>query len=399
MLWINIVESLEQIWENKLRSFTNIIGIIIGICSTILLVAITTSFSAYVSDFLLSMDSNSVWILPDRRQEHFNKRVELTQKDIDSILELPIIDKLTPNITRNVHIKYGNKEITTSITGTNTEFQEIRNYYVDVGRFFSSVEEKNRKQVCVLGRDILEQLEVNEDIVGQNIYIDKNRYRVIGLLEKKGSFFGINQDNVVIMPCSVLNKLYPFTRYSMAFTISVDSPDKINSAKEQISEVLRRRHKILPGDVDDFRIFSQDSIVKEFEKANKIAVAVLCLICGISLTISSISLMNTMFCSIRERIYEIGIRRCVGATNTDILFLFLSESVVLSLIGGLFGIILGYILAYLVNFYPDLIITIHPPFYSVILGFVVSFGVGIISGIFPAFQAAKMTVISAINKV
>jgi putative ABC transport system permease protein len=222
------------------------------------------------------------------------------------------------------------------------------------------------------------------------------QFQVIGILEKKGSFLGESQDDILLIPYTTALELFPEARRSMAFMVQAESPTQVPEAKAQIINTLRRRHRLGPNQPNDFRIQSQDEILEEFNKISSIATGVLMGIVGISLLVGGIGIMNVMLVSVTERTREIGLRKAVGARRRDILAQFLTEAVVLSTVGGLIGIGLGYGLTYLAGLHPAMV-DVTVPFWAVLLGVGFSVGVGVVFGLLPAFKAAILQPIDALR--
>jgi putative ABC transport system permease protein len=294
-------------------------------------------------------------------------------------------------------IEYGRQRLTgIDLRCTSEAFQAIRNYYVDEGRFFGAIDVDTAAQVCVLGREVLRKLECDESIVGDYVHIDGQRFKVVGLLESKGSFQGENQDEIMVIPWTTGMKMYPERRKFLFFYVEALGEDRIAEAEAQIVRILRQRHGIKPGEENDFGIFKQDQILREFEQVRTIATSILVGIVSISLLVGGIGIMNVMLVSVTERTREIGLRKSVGARRRDILLQFLTEAVVLSTVGGAIGITLGYVIGALGSRHPDMV-EVSVPAWSVFLALGFSAGVGIVFGIIPAFRAAILHPIDALR--
>ena len=282
------------------------------------------------------------------------------------------------------------------LVSTSEAYQPIRNFYVDRGRFFSVVEVERAAYVCVLGRDLLRQLECDEEIVDDYVFIDGERFRVVGLLESRGSFMGENQDELAVIPWTTGAKMYPERRKHMAFYVEAVSEDKVAEAEGQIARILRARHDIKPGQRNDFGVFKQDQVLKEFGKMRMVATSVLAGIVSISLLVGGIGIMNVMLVSVTERTREIGLRKSVGARRRDILLQFLTEAVVLSTVGGVIGLALGYAVGFVATLHPQMV-AVDVPLWSVVLALGFSAFVGVFFGIIPAFKAAIVHPIDALR--
>ena len=307
------------------------------------------------------------------------------------------IRRTSPVVFSGATIEYGRQQVMdVTLRATNELFQPIRNFYVDAGRFFSAVDVEAGAPVCVLGREVLRKLECDESVVGDYVHVDGQRFLVIGLLESKGSFMGDNQDEMVVIPWTTGVKMYPERRKYLAFYVEAMSEPQIPDAEGQLARILRQRHGLKSGDANDFGVFKQDEILKEFHKIRVIATSVLAGIVSISLLVGGIGIMNVMLVSVTERTREIGLRKSVGAHRRDILLQFLTEAVVLSTVGGAVGISLGYAIVHIASLHPSMV-EAHVPAWSVALALGFSAGVGIFFGIIPAFKAAIIHPIDALR--
>jgi putative ABC transport system permease protein len=307
------------------------------------------------------------------------------------------IGRITPAIMSSCAIEYG-RETTTGIRllGVGADFQAIRNFYVDVGRFFSPIDNENGAQVCCLGRDLLIKLHCDEAVVGEYVLIDGQRFRVVGLIEKKGSFAGESQDNVVLIPHSTGLKMYPQLKDFVVILTEALGEQAVPEAVAEITRILRSRHELKPGQPNDFAVETQDQFLSFMNNVKTYATSALGGIVGISLLVGGIGIMNVMLVSVTERTREIGLRKSVGARRRDIMFQFLTESVVLATVGGAIGIALGYAMGNVASQHPSMV-KVSVPLWAVALALGFSASVGIIFGIIPAFRAAILHPIDALR--
>jgi putative ABC transport system permease protein len=399
LLLQNLLTALEQVWANKLRSVLTVLGVIIAVTSTIVVVAVVQGFSGYITDFLQGIGTNAIWVFPERpmRYDTAPLRAEMTLADIEEVdRSAPAVRKVSPMVVRQVKVTYMDREADVELQGVSEDFQDIRKFYAEKGRCFGPLETENRRQVCVLGRETLRKLKGDDGIVGGHVTIEGKRFRVIGILEKKGSFFGNSQDNLVLVPYTTALDMYPDAERQLGFMAQAESAQQVPEAKAQIIDVLRRRHRLSPDQPNDFRVQTQDEFLKEFNKVSLVATSVLTGIVGVSLLVGGIGIMNVMLVSVTERTREIGLRKALGARRRDILAQFLTEAVVLSTTGGLIGIALGYAITYVASLHPDMV-DIAVPFWAVLLGVGFSVGVGVIFGLLPAFKAAILQPIDALR--
>ena len=397
----NVATALVQLWANKVRALLTVLGIIIAVTSIITVVSLVEGFGNYVTTFLRGLGTNMMIVYPEwvrGPQGEYLRRAELVIEDIQAVdAESEAVRRTSPLVFASGNVEYGRQQLTgIQFRGTNEFFQPIRNFYVDAGRFFGGVDVDNGAPVCVLGREVLRKLECDESVVGDYVHLDGQPFRVVGLLESKGSFMGDNQDEMVVIPWTSAVKLYPYFRKYLAFYVEALQEDQIAQAEGEIVRVLRQRHGIKPGQANDFGIFKQDQILQQFKQVRVIATSVLAGIVSISLLVGGIGIMNVMLVSVTERTREIGLRKSVGARRRDILLQFLTEAVVLSTVGGAIGIGLGYGLTHLASLHPQMV-EVKVPIWSVLLALGFSAGVGIFFGIIPAFKAAIIHPIDALR--
>jgi putative ABC transport system permease protein len=399
-LFQNVFGALEQLWANKIRSLLTVLGIIIAVSSTIIVVAVVQGFSGYVTKFFESLGTNSIWVFPEpppRIMMTNRPRAEMVEADLEEVERTcSAVSRLAPLVMRKSPVKLGNTTINTDVIGTNNDFQYVRNRFVEIGRFFGPVEIDSKRPVCLIGRDVMKKLEVDESILGQYLTIEQFRFKVIGIMEYKGSFMGDSQDDYILVPYSTALQLHPENRRFMAFMCQAETPEQVSEATAQMVNTLRRRHKLTADQPNDFRIGTQDEVLKTFGRISTAATMILAGIVGISLLVGGIGIMNVMLVSVTERTREIGLRKAVGARRRDILAQFLTEAVVLSLAGGLIGVVIGYSVTYLASLHPSMV-DVSVPFWAVLLGAGFSACVGVVFGLLPAMKAAILQPIDALR--
>jgi len=397
----NVKSALLELWSNRFRSFLTVVGIIIAVMAVIGVVSILEGMSAHVTNFILGLGADVIWIAP-KQGGMFRGSAEpryLVMADAEAIeSQCDSVRYACPIHQLPITVRYRGTETQTPLAGTTLSFQEVRNWYVDVGRFFSPVDLAHAKSVCVLGRDVAGELEKDPAaLVGKDIYIEGNAFRVIGLLEKKGSFLGQKQDQIVVVPISAARKLMgPSVYRSVTIMAQAVGSQETEEASHEIRALLRRRHRLRLGSSDDFELITQEQTLAFFRKTSRVVTVVLAGIVGISLLVGGIGIMNIMLVSVTERTREVGILKAIGASRRDVLIQFLTEAVVLSLIGGLIGIALGAGLGVLVGLLSPLP-QAQVPLWAVALGFLFSAGVGISFGLYPAMKAARLNPIEALR--
>ncbi len=401
LLLANAFNAIEQLVTHKMRSLLTILAIVIAVTATITVVSVVQGFTRYVSSFLEGLGTNAVFVAPQRPVGEAGKalgRVELNESDFHAIdAHCSALRRVSPLIPRQgVKLRYNGEEITVNIEGVAPAYHTVRNFPVDTGRPFALVDVEQAQQVCVVGREILRKFEIDEGVVGESMLLDGRRFRVIGVLQSKGSFFGQSLDDVVLIPYTTALKMYPFFRRSMVIAAQANTAEVVPEAKAQITNLLRRRHGLEAYQPDDFVVQTQGEILAFFNNVGNIAVSALAGIVGISLLVGGIGIMNVMLVSVTERTREIGLRKAVGARRRDILMQFLTEAMTLSLIGGGLGIALGYSLSSLASLHPRMV-DVVVPIWAILLGFGISAGTGIVFGIVPALKAALLNPIDALR--
>ena len=394
----NSVTALVQIWGNKVRSVLTVLGIIIAVTSTITVVSVVQGFGNYVTDFLKGIGTNTMWVFPRRADCDSMRRAVLDLADLNAVSEQSTqLGRITPLVITRSSVELGREMAEdTDVLGVGSSFQAIRNFYIDAGRFLSPTDIENTTQVCCLGRELLDELHVDESIVGEYVLIDGQRFRVVGLIEEKGSFAGESQDDLVLIPYTTALKMYPVLRDFVIILTEALNEESVPEAVSEITRILRSRHDLKPGQPNDFAIETQDQFLNFMNNVKTYATSALGGIVGISLLVGGIGIMNVMLVSVTERTREIGLRKSVGARRRDIMLQFLTEAVVLSTVGGAIGIVLGYSIGHVASLHPSMV-EVSVPAWAVALAIGFSASVGIIFGIIPAFKAAILHPIDALR--
>ncbi|MFQ5592107.1 MAG: ABC transporter permease [Phycisphaerae bacterium] len=397
----NVLTAFVQIWANKARSFLTTLGIVIAVTSTITVVSFVQGFGKYVTDMLRGFGTNMVFVLPRFPSGIHGRAIRRVVMDIDDVravgAQCDKVRRITPLLFSSTDVEYGRETARNiDVRGATGQFQTIRNFFVDTGRFFTPIEVEGGRYVCVLGRGVLKLLECDEAVVGDYVYLGKSRFRVLGLLEPKGSMMGNKQDEIVLIPYTTAAKMWPFLRRFMPFVIEATSEEDVAEASLQLIRVLRSRHNLRPGQPNDFLLLRQDEFLRDFERVKMVATGVLSGIVGISLIVGGIGIMNVMLVSVTERTREIGLRKSVGAKRRDIMAQFLTEAATLSTLGGVVGVLVGLSICTIASRHPDMV-DIAVPAWVVLLALGFSAGVGVLFGIIPAFKAAILPPIDALR--
>lgn len=386
--------------RNKLRSSLTILGIVIGVGAVIAMVSIGQGAKELVERELESLGTNVLIIIPVRTTRATIRGTETTTftvEDVQAIKnECRAINYVSPGVRTSVQVVYGNLNWTTSLSGIAPEYQIIRNWPVKSGRFITPQDVKAMAKVCVLGHTVVENLFGALDPIGKWVRVGNMPFQVIGVLSAKGqSPMGSDQDDTILMPyTTVQRKIMGITyiNYALASTVTAEARFE---AIEQITALLRQRHRLRPDEENDFRVISQVEYATTVLKTSQTMTLLLGSIASVSLIVGGIGIMNIMLVSTTERTREIGIRMAVGAREKDILLQFLTEAAVLSSIGGLIGIIFGIMLSKLVSHFGGWPSLISLP--AILVAFLFSNMVGIFFGYYPARKASRLNPIDALR--
>ncbi len=402
MMWANLRMAAEQLTAHKARSALTALGIVIAVASTISVVSVIDGLTGYVATFLRGFGTNAIWVWPERPEGDAGRafsRIELDSGDVEAITrDCPALRRVSPLIRRpSAALRLGRREVAVPLEGVAAEYPAIRNYEIAEGRPFAAVDEDQAHRVCLVGRDVPRKLGAEpSDLLDRSLLIDGHRFRVVGLLAAKGSFFGISQDDLILIPHTAALALYPEMTRLQAVAAQARSEAVVPEAKAQVIAALRRRHNLEPGQPPDFQVRTQDEVLTIFNTMSLAATVALGTLVGISLLVGGIGIMNVMLVGVTERTREIGLRKAVGARRRDVLLQFLTEAVVLSLLGGAVGIALGYAVGALASLHPRMIRVVVPG-WAVTLGFGISAGTGIVFGLLPAAKAALLNPIDALR--
>ncbi len=389
--------------RNRLRAILTMLGIIIGVGSVIAMLAIGQGSKKKIRDQMSAMGTNMIIIWPNYQRKSgvnlgFSASMVLKLPDIDALrTEATDITAVSPEVRQGVQVIFGNQNDQTTIYGVNLDYLSIRKLEIQDVRMFTPTEVKELAKVCLLGQTVVQNLfGPNEDPVGAEIRIRDIPFFVIGVLKAKGdNAMGMDQDDIILAPYTTVMRRLETIDYVNTIYASAVSEAKSPEAMTQVQEILRRQHKIKPGEDDDFRVRSQSELIQTVSSISDVMTYLLGSIAGISLLVGGIGIMNIMFVSVTERTREIGLRMSIGGRGRDILRQFLVESMVLSLLGGIMGVLFGIMVANIAGtlLKSPVIITSQ----SVILAFVVCFAIGVFFGWYPARKAANLNPIDALR--
>ncbi len=401
--------ALRAIFANKMRSFLTALGIIIGVASVICMLAIGQGSKKSIQENISQMGSNMIMISPgaDMRggvRQDASSMETLKQADYENIKnDCDYIKGISPTVTSSGQWIYGNNNTQSSIYGVNRDYLDIRQLSVSDGEMFTDTDIKTSSKVCVLGQTVVNYLFPDgSDPVGKVVRFNSIPFRVIGVLKKKGyNSMGMDQDDLVLAPYTTVMKRILAQTYLGGIVASAITEDVTTQATTQITEILRRDHKLKDAtdtseaDDDDFNIRSQEELSSMMNSTTDMMTKLLGAVAGISLIVGGIGIMNIMYVSVTERTREIGLRMSVGARGIDILNQFLIEAVMLSITGGIIGVLLGVGASYAVKMLASWPIYIQP--WSIIMSFAVSTLTGVFFGWYPAKKAAQLDPIDAIR--
>ena len=401
--------AIRAIAANKMRSFLTALGIIIGIAAVITMLAIGQGSKASIKANIAEMGSNMIMISPgaDMRggvRQDASSMETLKQADYQSIKEdCNYISAISPTVNSSGQWIYGNNNTQSSIYGVNQDYVSIRQLKVADGEMFTDTDIKAAAKVCILGQTVVDYLFPDgSDPIGKVVRFNSIPFRVVGVLQKKGyNSMGMDQDDLVLAPYTTVMKRILAQTYLGGIVCSAITEEASQPAQDQISEILRRNHKLkdatetTEADEDDFNIRSQEEISSMMNSTMSTITILLGSVAGISLLVGGIGIMNIMYVSVTERTREIGLRMSVGARGIDILNQFLIEAILLSVTGGIIGVILGVSLSLSLNAFLHIATQIEP--WSIIMSFAVCTFTGVFFGWYPAKKAARLDPIEAIR--
>ena len=395
--------AVRALANNKLRGFLTMLGIIIGVASVITMLAIGQGSKRSIQAQISEMGSNMIMIHPgaDVRggvRQDASAMETLKLQDYENIVdETRFVSAVSPSVNSSGQAIYGANNAPTTVYGISPDYLEIRRYKVEDGDMFTEQDIQTAAKVCVVGKTVVDNLFPDGgNPVGKVIRFQKLPFRIVGVLESKGyNSMGMDQDDLILAPYTTIQKKVLAITHLQGITCSALKEEYTDQAIDEISEILRRNHKLKESDDDDFTIRSQQELSTMLTSTTDMMTVLLAAVAGISLLVGGIGIMNIMYVSVTERTREIGLRMSIGAKGIDILAQFLIESILISLTGGLIGVVFGVGAALVVNGVAHFPIFIQP--WSVILSFAVCTVTGVFFGWYPAKKAAQLDPIEAIR--
>ncbi len=398
----NIVKvGLRSIVRNKLRSALTILGIVIGVGCVIVTGGIGNGASASIQANINSLGANVIMVFPGAVTQGgariFSAQSSLTEDDAKAIrAECPSVAYVSPGVRSGGQVVAAENNWATEIFGSGVDWPFIRSWNLAQGSFFTETDVKGAAKVAVLGHSVLLNLFPDSDPIGAIIRVKSVPFKVVGVLEKKGgSTMGNDQDDQIVIPYTTAMKRITGNNRVGMFQVSANSPDAIQDAMTEIKALLRQRHRIAPGQDEDFMMRSQDEIAASANEATKTLSTLLASIAVVSLVVGGIGIMNIMLVSVTERTREIGIRMAIGAKSRHVLAQFLLEAVTLSVVGGGIGVAIGIGVSRLIAKYAGWPISVDPA--SIAIAFCFSALIGIFFGFYPARKAAALDPIEALR--
>ena len=405
-LFQTISMAFRAIAANKIRAFLTMLGVIIGVMSVIVLVSIGQGTTASITDSISSMGTNLLTVNIQTRRVGMgmpgfgaSRNSRNTGSKGTVILKLPEILALeedesiayvSPVCSGSLTVKAGNVNTSASVSGVLPAYANIINQGVQSGRYIIDADVDNRSAVCVIGVELAKDLYGNTNVVGNTIHIDGRKFRIVGVLESKGTSMSGSSDNSVVLPFTLAQRMLDSTTISSIYMSAVDS-ESVDDAQEVVEKFLYKKYQ----NESSYSVMNQTSMLETMSETSSTLSLMLGGIAGISLLVGGIGIMNIMLVSVTERTREIGIRKAIGAKRRDILLQFLIESVVISGMGGLLGLGLGFALMSVLENVLGMTLAVTPGIIYLAIGF--SMGVGVLFGLYPANKASKLRPIEALH--
>jgi putative ABC transport system permease protein len=392
---------LGAIRAYKMRASLTVLGVVMGIMTVTGMSAIVAGLNASMAKQIESLGSSVLMIRPfqpgeNLPDEEFRKRKGLSEEEVAALAALPLIRAVAPMQLASVDlIKYGNQRVKDATTlATTPEYETVHDAFVERGRFLIPTDVERGAQVAVIGTDVVDTLFPNVDPIDKEITLDGRRFRVVGVMERKGKFLFESRDNRILIPRGSFQKRNERFHFLIADVKPV-SAAVLKEAEDQIRETLRRKRKLRFLEKDNFGVVSQDTLTDLYSQITGGIYMVMIAISSIGLLVGGVGVMNIMLVSVTERTREIGVRKALGAKKRDILWQFLTEAMTLTGTGGILGILIGAIVAYFVNAFSPFPARMQPAW--VLIAFFTSVAVGLFFGLWPAAKAARLDPIEALR--
>jgi putative ABC transport system permease protein len=396
--------ALSALRANKLRSFLTMLGIVIGVAAVIAMIALGRGAEQSVRERIASLGTTLVTVNPGQVRMRGGvasgmDRAALTMEDAEALeVESELAVAIQPEMSRQLQVQYGSRNTNTSIVGVTSNYPQVRNFQVQAGSMFTSGDDAGRRRVAVVGPQVAEDLGLTspDALLGEDIRIGSIQFTVVGVLAPKGQGGGFfNPDDQVLIPIQTARFRLIGSERLRSVNVLAPSEAEIANTMAEVQRILRREHRLRPGQADDFQIRSQADFLTTLGETTQVFSLLLAGIAAVSLLVGGIGIMNIMLVSVTERTREIGIRKALGATRINILLQFLIEAVVLCLLGGIVGILLGTGMATGLRIGFGWNTSVAPS--SILLAFLFAAAVGILFGVWPARRAASLDPIVALR--
>ena len=395
-------QAIFAMLAHKMRAFLSILGILIGVAAVIAMVALGKGAQEAIEKQLASLGSNLLLIMPGSSRVHGvamqpGAFTRFTFQDVTAITKLTgEIRSVYPMVSGRAQLVYGGKNWNTQVDGVGVKYAEMRSAVPEIGRFFNEEEAKMRTKVAVIGVTVVRELFGDINPIGETIKINQINFKIVGILPEKGASTFRDQDDVVVVPVTTAMYRLLGKQYIDVIFVEAASPEAIDPAQEEISKLIIKEHRLNPKDADEsFQVRNMSDIKKAMESSTQTMSLLLGAIAAISLLVGGIGIMNIMLVSVTERTREIGLRKAIGASNKDIMTQFVIEAVLMSFIGGVLGVLAGSGISLLITFFTGWTVKIY--LFSVVVSTLFSLVVGLVFGLWPAYQASRLNPIEALR--